>query len=305
MLILFARPFYSLFLLLIVVKADAYYGGYQFNPQIDSTQSTKGVAYVSELQVEKKLAKKQKKKKEKKVKTAEELELLATKKWIKEKSNAQKEAAKKERLAEKEQNKQQKAYLDTTATLTHAEEIRALSKTNYKVGSAKKHPSLQKNCQYAFDVTDELTGLRKMGLYPRHFFSYTPEEYRKFLAAGEFIRCEGFLSKSSKGNMALNINYYVASRQAISKFGNIRKRSPLILYTIDNKEFVLMTYEGAKAVVEGNNTYYQCSYAINKLDLKKLKKVEIDRIKISFEEGFQTYDIYYLDFLRDQFSCFD
>jgi hypothetical protein len=74
---------------------------------------------------------------------------------------------------------------------------------------------------------------------------------------------------------------------------------------MDDKEFVLLSYQGAKATIDGSNTVYQCSYAINKLDLKKLKQLEIDRIKLSFEEGFQTYDIYYLDFLKDQFNCFD
>jgi hypothetical protein len=39
---------------------------------------------------------------------------------------------------------------------------------------------------------------------------------------------------------------------------------------MDDKEFVLLSYQGAKATIDGSNTVYQCSYAINKLE-KKIK----------------------------------
>lgn len=274
------------------------FAGYQFSPQQDSSSSSKGVVYVQSLSADKK---KPKKKKVKEL-TEEEKELKATKDWIKEKTRSEKALAKQ---AKKEEAIQKKQTDTSIANLSQEEEIRLLAKTNFQAGPTKTHPKNHQNCAYSFDVTDEFTGLRKTGLYPRPFFSYTPKEYRKFLEEDDFIRCEGFLSRSSKGNMALNINFYVASTQAVSKFGNIRKRSPLILYTMNDKEFVLMSYQGAKASIDGNTTVYQCSYAINKLDLKKLKQIEIDRVKLSFEEGFQTFNVYYLDFLKDQFDCFN
>ena len=274
------------------------FAGYQFSPQQDSSSSSKGVVYVQSLSADKKKPKKKKVK----VLTEEEKELKATKDWIKEKTRSEKALAKQ---AKKEKAVQKKQTDTSTGNLSQEEEIRLLAKTNFQAGPTKAQPKNHQNCAYSFDVTDEFTGLRKTGLYPRTFFSYTPKEYRKFLEEDDFIRCEGFLSRSSKGNMALNINFYVASTQAVSKFGNIRKRSPLILYTMNDKEFVLMSYQGAKASIDGNTTVYQCSYAINKLDLKKLKQIEIDRVKLSFEEGFQTFNVYYLDFLKDQFDCFN
>ena len=274
------------------------FAGYQFSPQQDSSYRSKGVVYVESLSAKKK---KPKKKKVKEL-TEEEKELKATKDWIKEKTRSEKALAKQAKKEKAIQNKQTDTNI---GNLSQEEEIRLLAKTNFQAGPEKAHPRNHQNCAYSFDVTDEFTGLRKIGLYPRPFFSYTPKEYRKFLEEDDFIRCEGFLSRSSKGDMALNINFYVASTQAVSKFGNIRKRSPLILYTMNDKEFVLMSYQGAKASIDGNTTVYQCSYAINKLDLKKLKQIEIDRVKLSFEEGFQTFNVYYLDFLKDQFDCFD
>lgn len=292
-------PCLLLFMFLLNCNYVSAFSGFQFNPYIDSTAPKKGVAYVKSLEGDKK---KSKKKKQAKELSPEQKEMKATKAWIKENSKKDTVSIKKEK---KNTKKKKKESNESTMSLSQEEEIRCLSKTNYQASSAKIHPNSQQNCAYSFDVTDEFTGLRKVGLYPRRFFSYTPKEYRKFLEEEDFIQCDGFLSRSSKGNMALNINFYVASTQARSTLGNIRERSALILYTMDDKEFVLLSYQGAKATIDGSNTVYQCSYAINKLDLKKLKQLEIDRIKLSFEEGFQTYDIYYLDFLKDQFNCFD
>ncbi|BDS12556.1 hypothetical protein [Aureispira anguillae] len=190
-------------------------------------------------------------------------------------------------------------------TLSLEEEIKILAKTNGSDAPDKVHPNSQENCNFAFDITDEFTGVQKRGLTARPFFSYTPDEYRKFIKEGDFIRCEGFLSQSSSGDMALNINLYVSSRDAKHKFGGIKPNSAMVLQPMNGKNFYLMTYQGAQPQVVDNMTYYQCSFAINKSDLKNLKKAEIDQVKISFQKGFQTYDVFYLDFMIDQFPCFE
>lgn len=192
-----------------------------------------------------------------------------------------------------------------TKGLSQEEEVKLLARAETINAPNKIHPESQENCNFAFDVVDEFTGVQKRGLTPRPFFSYTPDEYRKFIKEEDFIRCEGFLSQSSNGTMALNINFYVASREAKHKFGGIKANSAMILHPMDGKEFFLMTYQGAEPQVVDNMTYYQCSFAINKSDLKNLKKAEIDQVKISFQKGFQTYDVFYLDFMIDQFPCFE
>lgn len=189
--------------------------------------------------------------------------------------------------------------------LSTEEEIKLLSRTKAIDAENKIHPESAENCRFAFDIIDEFTGVQKKGLDARPFFAYTPDEYRKFIKEDDFIRCEGFLSQSSEGGMALNINLYVASREAKQKFGAIKANSAMVLRTMEGKEYYLMTYPGAKPQVVENMTYYQCSFAINKSDLKHLKKAEIDQVKISFQKGFQSYDVFYLDFLIDQFPCFE
>jgi hypothetical protein len=189
--------------------------------------------------------------------------------------------------------------------LSTEEEIKLLARTKTIDAANKIHPESAENCRFAFDVIDEFTGIQKKGLDARPFFAYTPDEYRKFIKKDDFIRCEGFLSQSSEGGMALNINLYIASKEAKQKFGAIKSNSTMVLRTMEGKEYYLMTYPGAAPQTVDNTTYYQCSFAINKSDLKHLQKAEIDLVKISFQKGFQSYDVFYLDFLIDQFPCFE
>lgn len=224
--------------------------------------------------------------------------------------------AQKEKAPKKEPKAEVVTKVDTNKTpstrknqrgkgLSTEEEIKLLSRTKTIDAENKIHPESAENCYFAFDVIDEFTGVQKRGLSTRSFFAYTPDEYRKFIKEDDFIRCEGFLSQSSEGGMALNINLYVASREAKQKFGAIKANSAMILRTMEGKEYFLMTYPGAEPQVTDNVTYYQCSFAINKSDLKNLQKAEIDQVKISFQKGFQSYDVFYLDFLMDQFPCFE
>lgn len=225
------------------------------------------------------------------------------------KTKAWKEAEKeKERGVQNTKSKEENSIVATPKNsegLTLEEELRILAKTEDKNIPNLVHPYELKNCEFAFNSVDEFTGVKKRGLHARPFFNYTPDEYRKFIPEGDFITCDGFLSQSSDGSMALNINLYIASSEAKHKFGGIKPNSAMSLRTMDGKEFSLMTYQGAEAQISDNTTYYQCSFAINKTDLKQLQKSEIDQAKISFQKGFQVYDVFYLDFIIDQFPCFD
>jgi hypothetical protein len=189
--------------------------------------------------------------------------------------------------------------------LSTEEEIKLLARAKTIEAENRIHPESAENCRFAFDVIDEFTGVQKKGLDTRLFFAYTPDKYRKFIKKNDFIRCEGFLSQSSEGGMALNIHLSIASREAKQKFGSIKANSAMVIRTMEGKEYYLMTYPGATPEVVDNSTHYQCSFAINKSDLKNLQKAEIDQVKISFQKGFQSYDVFYLDFLIDQFPCFE
>ncbi len=203
----------------------------------------------------------------------------------------------------KKQRKKKKA----PNSLSLTEEIKIMAKVPEVTPQPpnRVHPSEVQQCKMAFDKVDEFTGRQKKGLYPRTFFTFTPESYRKFLKEEEFILCEGYLTQSTGALMTLNIKLTIASKEAKKKFGSILPNSELIIRTMDNKEYTLQTYAGAKPTLVADKIVYECSYSIAAKDLKKLKEAEVDTTKIIFEQGSFTYDIYYLDFLKDQFPCFE
>lgn len=284
--------------------------------QQDSTPPSRRVR-VKELTLPSKKKSKPAKVKSTKNRSEKIADVTKTKAWKEEQKKKVREekAAKKtnDKIVKTQQDSTPKKKNTTTANakkknsngLSMEEELKLLAKTEDINEPDKIHPDHHNNCKFAFDIVDEFTGVQKKGLAPRPFFNYTPDEYRKFIKEGDFIRCEGFLSQSSSGNMALNINLYVASSEAKYKFGAIKPNSAMVLHPMKGKEFFLMTYKGAQPQVVDNTTFYQCSFAINKSDLKNLKKTEIDQVKITFEKGFQAYDVFYLDFMIDQFPCFE
>jgi len=288
--------------------------------QADSTSPNKGVAQVKELSLPSKRKTKPNKAKvnktkstpkssaSKQAKTTAETNTKTKKapKVAQTKTNKPKEKTNKNTVAKKEKATDKKTAQSNIQGLSPEEELRMLARTeDLSHLEDAVHPDRAENCSFAFDLVDEFTGVQKRGLKARPFFSYTPDEYRKFMKEGDFIRCDGFLSQSSTGNMALNINFYVASSEAKFKFGGIKANSALVLHSMSGKEFYLITYKGAVPQVVDNTTYYQCSFAINKSDIKHLKKAEVDQIKLSFQKGFQSYDVFYLDFMIDQFPCFE
>lgn len=200
-----------------------------------------------------------------------------------------------------------KYAIKDTARLSLAEQIRIMAKVPEPTPKPATlvHPATIQQCAMAFDVVDEFTGRQKKGLHPRTFFTFTPEQYRKFLKEEDFIVCKGYLTQSTGELMALTIQLTIASKEAKAKFGAIQPNSALVLHTMDNKDYLLQTYAGAKPTLIDGKVVYECSYSIDKKDLKKLEEAEIDTAKIVFEKGNFTYDVYYLDFLKDQFPCFE
>lgn len=200
-------------------------------------------------------------------------------------------------------NKKKKVSVNSPS-LSAEEELRLLAQAPPTTLEQRTPVLSQEQCAFAFDHVDEFTGTRKKGLAPRLFFAYTPEQYRKFLKTSDFIHCEGYLSQSSEGGMALNLSLSIASPAAREKFGDLPPSSNLTLKTMQGKEFFLKTYKGAKAVVKGDVTVYEASFVISKADARQLATAEVDQVRLRFTEGFQIYEVYYLDFLREQFPCF-
>lgn len=257
--------------------------------KVDSTQR---VTKVKQLDQPKKKTKKTKTPKTKKTKTP------------KPKDKVEKTKNAKLSKAKTKTKKSNKKPIKTTANDELLVESMSIKETTQNLEKLR-HPSEIDNCKFAFNVVDEFTGKRKRGLAERQFFTYTPNAYKKFLKDQDFLACTGYLTESSDGLMALHLKFKILSKTAKSKFGKIAPNSTMYILPMRGKPIELKTFKGAEAQVFDEYTLYECTFAINKGDLSNMKKTEVDQVQITWSGGFQVYDVYYLDFLLDQFPCFE
>lgn len=195
------------------------------------------------------------------------------------------------------------------ATSRDVEEALTGVKTN---GSREKEPSTTtkstadntENCNLAYNIVDEFSGKRKKALNTRWFFGFTPEPYKKFFPNHDYLECYGYLMESD-GQLALHLTISIEDKNAKSQFGTIEAGAQVFIRPIKNNTLALTSYKGATVMEDSEKTVYECSFALDKSALKILKKDEIDTIRIVWSKGYQTYEVYYLDFLRDQILCFE
>ncbi|MCP4442708.1 MAG: hypothetical protein GY810_27700 [Aureispira sp.] len=273
--------------------------------QKTKADSTNNVVEVKQLDSPKK---KEKKVKAKKTKSPKPKKVAKTKSPKKEKTKKEKPAKVVKTKTPKKKNKKEKKSIAKTASKPIEEELLVESMSidePTEETEGLKHPSEIDNCEFAFNVVDEFTGKKKRGLKERLFFTYTPGSYKKFLKDQDFLTCTGYLTESSDGLMALHLKFKVLSKTAKSKFGVIAPNSTMLIFPMRGKPISLQSFKGGAAQIFDDYTLYEATFAINKSDLNTLKKTEVDQVRITWSGGFQVYDIYYLDFLIDQFPCFE
>ncbi|MCH2045637.1 MAG: hypothetical protein MK212_16090 [Saprospiraceae bacterium] len=165
-----------------------------------------------------------------------------------------------------------------------------------------KHPSSDNICRLAYDYVDDITGQQVQVLAYKPFFTYTPVEYRKALKEKEYLSCEAYLAKVGD-QYKLHLKIHVQGAFADKYFQGIAPNAMLGIQALNQKPVYLYTRKGAKAVVEDGVTSYEVSYGISKQDLRKLRKLEVDKIRLRWKKGVQLYDVYHIDYFIEQLSC--
>ena len=167
------------------------------------------------------------------------------------------------------------------------------------------HPSTQVDCRIAQEKKDEISGLITQSLYPRALFSYTPEAFQKFFKGEHFMESTAYLNKTSANVYFLSVEIIVRSKSAPKLLGSIPKYSTLTLRSMDQQSFELKNMVDTRPVIQSENSIYQCVYLIEKSDLNKLKKIELDKVKVEFSKSSQLFEIFEFDFFKAQFECLE
>ncbi len=150
---------------------------------------------------------------------------------------------------------------------------------------------------------DETLNLRNKVLFPRPFFAYTPFELQKYFKSDNYLNCEGYIS-GENSKFSLNLIIKIKDDKAQRQWGNINTKSTITLFSIKGKLITLKTVDGGITELENGYTIYKCNYLIPTSVLKKMRKFEVASVLINWSKGFQTFEVNYLDFFKDQICCF-
>jgi len=160
-------------------------------------------------------------------------------------------------------------------------------------------------CKFIYEGKDELTGQTRRDVEPQIFFTYTREELRRFLKNREYLTCYGNLTGITGGYRFLNLEFQIAAPNARVAFGSLPQNSLLEISLLNGETVRLLNkkadngyYDNARQVY-----VYRGQYPISARQEKLLEEGEVDRVRVVWSEGFDDYEVYEVDFFRQQFAC--
>lgn len=165
----------------------------------------------------------------------------------------------------------------------------------------------RKKCELSFNGTDEFSGKKRKDVAKQLFFTYTNEELRSVFRDRDYMYCTGYLSSLSGGLTFLTLNITIASKTAQREYGVLEKGGTINIKLLNGENVRLVnnkTNMGTQNPLDGTVTY-RAQYLISSGDEKKLKKSEVDKVRIIWSSGYEDYEIYELDFFMDQFKCLE
>jgi len=243
-------------------------------------------------------------KKERK-KAAKQLKKLKKNKG-KVKAKPKKKKPKKTRVAknQKEVDKEEEAYMqnyrDDPTFFAASKRFK-----KYKVEEDVMYNPPPADCDISFEGVDEFLGKKRKDVARTVFFTHTDDDMRRYMPTEDYIKCEGGLTQIKGGVLLLNLFISVKTTDAKRAFGQIGKGGLISIKMLDGSKVTLANNKSDDGIFDaltGRHTF-TTQYLINAGQEKKLKNAEVDMIRIIWETGYEDYEVYNIDFFRDQFRC--
>ena len=168
------------------------------------------------------------------------------------------------------------------------------------------HPP-QPTCRLAFEGIDEQSGRVRRDVEKQLLFTHTDERLRLYLKDKDYLRCEGYLTALDGGFRYLSLEFTFAYPNAREAYGFIEKGSYLVINLLDGQTVYLQSgkMDRSSYDTEKELLTYRVNYPMNQSVLNTLAKGEIDSLRMYWSSGFEEYEIYYLDFFKNQIRCLE
>ena len=160
-------------------------------------------------------------------------------------------------------------------------------------------------CNIAIDEVDEFTGKRRRTTNSELLFSFTRDEIRPYYKDREHTVCHANVTAMGGGIYVFSLEVAIASRTAEQEYGGILSNATLMVVLLDGTTISMInsrTDRGKYDAVRDVHTF-QGNYQIPPKQVKDLIEGEIDKIRVVWEKGYDTYEVYEMDFLRNHLKC--
>jgi hypothetical protein len=159
-------------------------------------------------------------------------------------------------------------------------------------------------CALVQDTRDEFSGavLRQTAFL--EIFQYSNPALKTFLEGRTQIRCEAALAQ--KGNdVQLLLSFRIIDPNARKSFGRIERGALAMLQLMDGEVLNLQcsTASDGDFDPDTQDLRYQVRYALDGSAARKIKKTEIDKIRIAWSAGYEDYDVQQVDVLEVLSGC--
>ena len=160
-------------------------------------------------------------------------------------------------------------------------------------------------CVFTHSSVDKFTGKMRRDLEPVRLFTHTPNDLRPFLRDREYITCRANLADLSAGLLFLSLEFSIASNSAPTAFGGIPNGSILSILTLDGESIRLINSKSDAGYFDDKTGVYvyRAQYQISGVIERTLQTKEIDKLRVIWGTGYEDYEVFEMDFFRNQINC--
>ncbi len=165
------------------------------------------------------------------------------------------------------------------------------------------YPPTEQNC-IVIESIDDFTGQKRKDTQRAHYFDFSYDRMLPHLKGVPFLQCYANLTNMS-GYTFIHLEIIVNNPNASRNFGSIEKDAQITFYLLNGQSITLNNRRTDNGRIDPlkKTTSYIIQLAIDKAVEKELKNGLVDQMRIVWSKGYEEYQIYNMDFFRQQIKC--
>ena len=161
-------------------------------------------------------------------------------------------------------------------------------------------------CEIVFDGYDDILGSDKKQVKSAFFFGHSQKKMKSYFKNDDFIKCDAHVSKVGR-KYYITLDFRVKSKDAKKTYGMLRANETMRFEMVNGSKVYCKSMIQNRGTIEPytGNTLYTGIFEIEKDDLGILKNNYLDNIGVIWSSGYEQYNIFNVDFLKNQIQCLE